>query len=792
MANIDLEQYSLPQIAPETDDLIMALMKRGRRKLMIKLDDADRRTLANRIVQDFYDASSTNQAFRLNHVEFMDNWRGTPTPNLSGPLGENSANVKVPLTSTYVEQWKSRLVKVLLGDGEVVKFYSLVEPLEEQVLEEINKWFAWELINVIEFERWLTAILHYVLIDGIALPVPYYDRVIERQFTTKEYDLIVEAQVSTQIEAAIVQCFTEKGETILQILPDNNQLGVYQVHIDNENIETPSVVTALIDGEKLILEIEGDEVCFDGVKIELPNVEDIIVINTNECVDDLPFFGIRSWMSATEIDCLVERGTFDISQSEFENVIAFASAKISDFIPQETTQELNIIEGADSLGTAYVRGNDYERRWVEIYRWEGWIWYRGKRVGVAVWIAPRSYTILRCVLLSELNKDGSRSPIKLDFIPVPGRFYSVGLCEWLRNSQTESDAIHNFRLNSALISTVPFGFFAPAAGMPHNLIELKPGQLYPVKDPKSVYFPPISWSPIWGFQEEGLVRKYASELAGMGDPGVGTYTSKRTSATEFMGTAQALDIRTEFVSRTILQGIEKLLYRIFGLYQQHSKGERIYQLGGADAKIIMKKLSMDKIQGKLKLQLTGNVRQLGKEIERQTAMNMLSIILNEFVMQMGIVKPDTIYAAMKKLFTSSDYKGVPLHMPDIPPDSPAPLDEWKMMQAGMYPEPHMGENFGMHMQAHMQTMLTPDLAKIVPPEAIQMLQKHLMETQQMQEQVMMMRQAQAALAQAQQANMATMGVRPGQEGTTESEPGKPGTQAEGVQSAPTPGGEGGY
>lgn len=784
---LDLQSYALPQIAPESDDLINALIARKRKKVRIRLSQDEQRSLAVRIVQDFFDAAATNQAFRDNHVEFMNNWRGTPVPNDKGPLGEQSANVKVPLTSTFVEQWKSRLMKIILGDGEMVKFYSLIEPLQEEQLVEIGKWFSWELTNIIKFPDKLNAILHYILIDGIALPIPYYDRVVERKCFVKEFELIVEAQVSTQIEAAINQTFSQMGLLVSQVLADEKVLGAYEVYF--KDADDPAYVVALVEDETLVLEVEADLVTFDGVKIELPNIEDVIIINTAENVEDIPFFGIRSWLTATEIDCLRERGEFDITQAEFENVIAFASAKISDFIPQETTQEFDVVEGADSLGTAYVRGNDYERRWVEIYRWEGWVWYKGKRQSMAVWLAPRSYTILRIVLLEELNKDGLRSPVKHDFIPVPGRFYSVGLCEWLRNTQTEMDGIHNFRLNSALISTVPFGFFSPLAGMPQSIMELRAGQLYPVKDPKSVYFPPISWSPVWGFQEEGLVRKYASELAGMGDPGVGTYTSKRTSATEFMGTAQAIDIRTEYIATTILRSVEELLSRIFGLYQQHAKGERIFQLGGPNEKDIVKSLSMDRIQGRLKLQLTGNVRQLSKELERQTSMNMLSIILNPFMLQLGIVKPDTIYAATKKLFTTSDYKGVPIHQPDVPPDSPTPLDEWKMMQGGIYVEPHMGEDFGRHLQAHIQTASRPDLLEMSSPEAAQMLQRHIMETQQMYQQVIMIREAQAAMATQQQGQMAKQGVRPGEEGNTQSEPGKPGTQEEGVESAESPGGE---
>lgn len=780
METLDLEKYT-NQDNPEyeSDSLTQALMARKRRNSVIRMSKEDRRSLATRIVQDFFDASATNQMFRANHVEFMNNWRGTPSPNPTGPLGEQSANVKVPLTSTFVEQWKARLAKIIFGDPDGVKFYSLISPLQEDQLKELAQWFWWELINIVEFPKHLNDIFHYCFVDGIALPIPYYDRVIERKLGVREFELDITANIAAQLDAGIRQIFDSMGQQVIQILPDVEE-GTFQVTC--KDCENPAYVSCLIDGETIVFELEYDDEIFDGVKIELPNLQDVIIVNTNETPDALPFFGIRSFLNVVELDTLVERGVFNISTAEFENVIAFASDKTSDFIPQQVSREEDIVEGADSFGSAYVRGNDYERRWVEIYRWEGTVWYKGRRTEIAVWLAPRSYTILRMVLLEELNKDGKRSPVKCDFIRVPGRFYSIGLSEWLRHVQTEMDAVHNFRLNSAFISTVPYGFYSPLAGMPQTILSLRPGQLYPVKDPQGVNFPNMNWSPVWGFNEESLIRKYASELAGMGDPGLGSFTSKRTSASEFVGTAQAIDIRTEYIAKGLLRSVEQLLYRIFGLYQQHSKGERVFQIAGPDGKDIVKRLSMDKIQGKLKLQLTGNVRQLSKDIERQTALSMMSVLLNQFSLMMGIVKPDTVYAAIKKVMEASDYTGVPIHMPDMPPDSPAPAEELKLMMAGIYPSPHMGENFGEHLQAHTITASRPDLDKMMSPESLQMLQRHIMETMQMQQQVMMMRQANMILAQQQQAQMAKQGVRPGEAGTAEAES-QPGTQEEGVGGA---------
>lgn len=777
----NVEQSALPEDSPE---LLSVLMKRKRRNMGLKLSDKERTELELRVVNDVFDAAGTNQAFRGNHVEFLNNWRGTPEPaSEDHPLGELAANVKVPLTSTFIEQWKARLSKIILGEGNIARFYSEVENLDEGVLKKISDWFNWELRHIVNIDKVLNDVMHYVLVDGICLSVPNYDILHKRIISTREFELDENKPLSVQIEGGVTQCFSSLGYTVESINLTTTP-GMYEV--DVATIDTAASVTVLMDNGALVFELEYDETVFDGVRVDIPNIEDVIVVNSDECVNKIPFLAIRSFMSAGEFEERFENGEFPIlDKAEVETIISMAGPKTQYIVPMDNTEEQDLLEGGDSTGEASARSTeDLERQWIEIYRWEGTIKYKGHRVGVCAWVAAQAQKLFKLHRLEELNKDGLRTCIKHDFIPVPGRFYSLGMCELLRHSQTEIDGIHNFRLNSALVSTVPFGFYEPQAGMPHTIIGLKPGSLYPVKRADGINFPNIPWNSVWGFQEENLTRQYGSELAGMGDPGVGTYTSKRTSATEFAGTAQALDIRTEHIARIILASVEKLFYRIFSLYQQHAKNERVYIIAGKDGSELVQKLEPDLLQGRLKLQLTGNIRQLSKQLEQDRAMQMIGVLVNEFAIQMGIVRPDTVYAAIAKVMEAAEYKGVPIYKPQTEPDSPSPEDEVAMMYAGVYPEPHIGEDFGMHLQDHIKLSSHPELGKILPPEGQLLLQRHIQETTAMYQQVMMLRQQQAMQAQGMQNQLGTMGVRPGEAGGTTAGgmSANAGTQDEGVAS----------
>lgn len=775
-----IEEPSLPTDSPE---LIAALKNRKRRDLGVNLTAQERSMLAERIVQDFFDASSTNQGFRKKHVEYLNNWLGTPEeidPE-QHPLGELAANVKVPLTTTYIEQWKARLSKIILGEGNIATFYSEIATLDQGVLKKIADWFNWELYNVVKIDRVLNSICHYLLVDGISLSLPEYVITKKQVVSTREFELDPNLPISVQIEGGIIQAFSALGYTV-EGIELTTKLGVYSV--DLERADKLAEVRVLLDDGALVFELEYEETVFDGVKVKIPNIEDVVVLNTGECIEELPFVGIRSYISVGEFQERFERGEFIIDKTDLETIIATAGPKSPEFVGNDNTREQDVHEGSDSTGETYAIGNDDERLWIELYRWEGVVQQGKHRVGVCALVAGSAKILLKCTRLEELNKDGKRTCVKHEFIPIPGRFYALGMCALMQHSQTEIDGVHNFRLNSALVATVPFGFYEPTAGAPHTIVKLRPGDMYPVKKVDGILFPRLNWSSVWSFNEEQLIRDYAAELAGMGDSGTGSFNSKRTSASEFLGTTQALDIRTEHIARTILADVQELLYRIFALYQQHAKNPRAYMIAGKDGSELIEKLEPDLLQGRLKLQLTGSIRQLSRQLEQEKATQMLSLLLNEFAIQLGIVRPDTVYHAMAKVMDAAEYTGVPIYKPQHEPDSPAPEDEVAMFNAGVYTPPHIGEDFGMHLQAHMELAASPKLTQVLTPEGILLFQRHVQETAAMYQQVMMLRQQQAIQAQAMQQQFATMGIRPGEAGATS--PGQAanaGTKQEGVTAA---------
>ena len=300
----------------------------------------------------------------------------------------------------------------------------------------------------------------------------------------------------------------------------------------------------------------------------------MVVVNSGSTVDDIPFFGMRAFYDAQEYrEGLQDKFFIDYGEEENNRIWASADIKIGQYIDREQTRLQDEEEGTDSMN---ITGYTPRGKYLETYRWEGW-WGRVTNPSkdgddffnsvnilipasqYIVHVALRAKKIIRIERSEDHNKDGKRSGIKYDFITEPNRFYSMGLAEWVRHSQAELDAIHNQRLDAGLLTNLPYGFYKPSSGIKPQIIKVEPGKLWPVADPQGVNFPKSNWMPTFSFQEEALVKRYAGEQAGLSDPATGQFTSKRTSASEFVGTAAALDLRTEDIVEGIIRSLREEL-----------------------------------------------------------------------------------------------------------------------------------------------------------------------------------------------------------------------------------------
>lgn len=774
---------------PQSDPILETLLSRGQRaRRSISLSDGEALDLVERIVRDFNDAVGGCSQWYKNQVELVKNWEGIVDPK-TFPY-EDAANVRVPFTSVQVEQWVARLVKALLGGDRITLFERLDETIDQGALQEMNQWFQWEMEEITDLYQALEEVIRQAAIGGFAVPTPRWHKDRRELYETREFEFDQERPIEDQLQTALGMVFDQKE--IVDMQP--GAPGIYKLKVKDpdEPQPDPARVTFSIYNGRLCADVVKIETVFNGVKIDNPNKEDIVLINTNPDLEKLPFEGWRIWLDIPSYRNGMASGEWDDLGDELNTrVIATATAKVPEIVPLDYTELQDAEEGTSSTDPA---ASAFERRFIEVYRWEGWIPRErdldvttgsaeaalAPAIQVAVWCVPRARQIIRIERLEALNKDAGRSMIKFGFIQRPGRTFDIGLAEWLRHVQAELDGVHNLRIDSATLVVMPFGFYKPLAGMSKDIMDMKPGKLYPSADPASVNFPRTNANPQWSYNDEALIKKYGGEQAGLGETGTGGFVSKRQSASEYLGQANAIDLRTELVVKGFLRSTRKLLYRILGLYQQFAPSTRIYQVAGEDGLRTVKRFKTDRLNGKLLLRLTGNIDQINPQLQRDVAVNMLSLLMNQIMIQLGIVKPDTIYAAIKLVAKTMNYKDVPLHQPDVPEESPPPDVENRLMFEGQPVEPHLGENYNLHLMKHQQYLIDPDSPKT--PQAIQAVLEHIQKTQKMMQVDQFLRQQQAAQAVQASQMMQTMGIRPGLAGGQQpGQQAQPGTQDEGVQ-----------
>lgn len=783
------------QSVDPNDALLQALLKRGKDSdpsivENIDLSDEEETLLVNHVKREFEDTRAGNSQFYRNMIEMTKNWRGTVDVK-EFPF-ENSANFRVPFTSSFIEQTKARWIKAVFGSGgSFAKMDSVDDLLKGPDLEESNQWFDWELREIVHLRKMIKEVLHNVLVNGIGIAVPEYEHRTRMLSSVRRFDFDdkspLDEQIAQTVQKIIDSPTTWSAERDEVRVESQTEQGIFKLS-DGGSIEFSLVER--MGKLQLIANVMRNETIFDGVKIRNVNLEDVVCPNSAPDLEDLPFFGIRFFMSVQDFRQDLEDGFYTSHGEEIDKTIAAsADIKIGDYFQQDQSKELDREEGTDSLDlTAYQPS----RLWIEVYKYEGWwIWNKEgytradvlePATRIVAWVCPRTGRCIKLCRAEDLNKNGKYTAVKFDYIREPGRFMSIGQAEWLRHVQSELDAIHNQRIDAGLLTNAPFGFYEPAAGMKKDILKIEPGTLKPVKNAQGVYFPTLNWQPRTSQQDEEMVWAYGQGQGGLNDSAMGVPITKRQSASEFVGTAAALDIRTEMILEDFIESFRELIYRILGLYQQFGPAKRMFRIQGEDGNKLTKHFELDRLQGRIEITLASNLQQVNEQLQRQTATDMLQLLLNQLLIQIGIVRPDTIWAAVDKLAKLMHYDGVPIHKPDIGPESDRPDIEHKRIANGLpIHGPNMTENFQEHLGAHMKLATDPNLSNILSPESQQALGEHIRATAEMQKQVEVLKQMMAAQAAQMAGEMAQRGIRPGQQGGQR--PGDnigPGTAAEGV------------
>ncbi len=329
----------------DEEDLRAALIRRGS-MLTITLTKVQADELANRIIRDVSEAEADLTIFKEMRTEYLAAWRGVVEPK-EFPF-EGAANIRVPMTSFFVEQQKSRLRKALLGGKYIAEFSTTDGSLDQDQLTEVNDWFQYELTEIVDIDEAFVGIAHDALVYGIALPVPEYCREYKDLVEVRNFTIDPAAPIEAQLYTALDQVF---GEDMIG-QPTVTGKGTFKVTFQDDDKDQilDAKVSFFLRGQTLTIECLKQKMTYDGVKVPTINMEDIVCPNSSTHIDKLPYFVNRYWISVHEFMAgLYDKksnpnGIYRIDGSDkndeeaIEAVKCTASARIGTIVSQEVTE----------------------------------------------------------------------------------------------------------------------------------------------------------------------------------------------------------------------------------------------------------------------------------------------------------------------------------------------------------------------------------------------------------------------------------------------------------------------
>ncbi len=491
-----------PPATPATDNFVSvsdealykALIARTGKKApgAIELTDAERETLVDYVIQEFENDDMSNRQFKENMTRMVENWRGVADEK-DFPF-EGASNLRVPLSSVYVEQMKARLLKAIFGGELWSKLAYIEKQVEASALKEANQWWDFELRKIVKLKQAIRDVIHDVLVVGTSIAIPSYHHETSFLHSFKEWHFDAEQPLQVLIQQGIEEILSERSEwgadSKIEV-GKQTKPGEFDL-IDRDpthKADKGRIVFSLdVDRMRLRADIWKREVTFDGARINYVSMEDLVVSNTDPDIEKIPGFGVRLFFSVNDYRRKLEDGYFiDYGEEENERIIAGADIKRGDFVGRQISDLQDAETGTDSTDSA---ADAPTRKFIECYRREFW-WAWDKSGGeygidkllqpatqICAWVEPKSKALLKIARLEDLNKDGKRSGVKFGFIHEPGRFFDMGLCEWVRHMQTLIDAIDNLRVDGGLLTMMPGGLYKPTAGI-KGVIRREPGVYYP-------------------------------------------------------------------------------------------------------------------------------------------------------------------------------------------------------------------------------------------------------------------------------------------------------------------------
>lgn len=575
-------------------------------KLAQKLEEME---IGQRVMALWSIASRNRQEWMNRQETFLSDWDEFLESSAEGPFA-GASSLHIPMPLQVAKTMHARYVQAILG---VEPFFNLKPRREDSV----------------DRTQVVSDTMHYTLKDWCN-----FNQGVEEAVDLWIWDWVtmgsgmMKARWECQYERFVDVVTEKRPRQMAQIDP---QSGMQVMVTKVEEAEVEKKVTKKV---------------FEGPCLNRKNLEDVVLIGGEGDPQLADAVIEQDWLTASDLWTLADRKIF--REDRVKEVIEKGPQVVMgspDSVLKQRRMENN---GKAVLDTSA----DLDRyRVLEAYLRVD-VDGSGINSDVVVWVHSETQAILRATYLRRINKSGERPYFKIDFHKRAGQDYGIGIVEMVHPLSKEMDAIHNLRIDYGMISTMPFGFYRPTSSIDPQIIELEPGALIPVDDPqRDVYFPNLGNRTAFGFQEEAALQTMVERLTGVNDMLLGNLTGAQ-GATRTATGARALlgesNVNLNVALRRLGRGWRRALQYLLHMLQQRIPEGLSFRVTGEAGDDYWRYIaSQDDIAGDFDFEVSQNTENSNRAIQQETSTQVLQLVLNPLLIQIGVVNQGNIYEAVK-------------------------------------------------------------------------------------------------------------------------------------------------
>lgn len=277
---------------------------------------------------------------------------------------------------------------------------------------------------------------------------------------------------------------------------------------------------------------------------------------------------------------------------------------------------------------------------------------------VVWWVIKDTNTLARAMIMTEAypSSPPRRPIVHKSFLPIRGRVTGISLLEMMEGLHDAAKVLIDQIIDSGTFKIAPPWFYRPSASVKPEIIQMSPGEGYPLSDPqRDVNFPQISTQgDSMGLNLFSIVTQMEERLTTIGDLQLGRVPSGRASALRTVGgmalVAGQGEARPERILRRFFSGLAEIwghIHELNTFFLPEKKKIRVLGIN-SPSEDPYQEITKGDVIGRFKFDFKANVLNTSKLALQQSLQSLMGTYVSDLALQLGIINPDGIYRLFRQ------------------------------------------------------------------------------------------------------------------------------------------------